>query len=252
MKKRVARNNENYLPESLSWLPDWKDANLYKDYQHLSYTEWTWEFLRRNDRYRHLRAEIRMEYSKKDIEKAKFITIKSSSDSKVTVFNPKKAPAALEKVAEDFYALYRLSSFPPDSADNKPNISFEMTRIFENLKALRKLELGENELICLIDLAGNLTEQIKALEANLKRRKMAALLKPDSRTQKALFGLYLRVLDGYLAGAKIREIASVIFPRQANNYDNGFAVSKRIKKNLVAAKKLQKNAFRTLPLRDLF
>ncbi len=250
MAKRPIKNRSLYRSPSLQWLPDWKDVASYKQKQNLSYREWAWEFLRRNDKYRHLREEALKEFRHRDLEKAKYIRVSSDDKGDLVVTNPKRAPKELEAIAESFYSLFHLGVFPPDPAEDKPNITFEIPKIFKSLKSLRDYEFSDNEVICLIDLKANIEDQLKSLKVALKKRKRATSFKKNTRNQKALFASYLRTLDAHLSKATISEMAQVFYPKSDNSYEAGRGVTKRIRNNLKQAISLQKTAFRDFTSQD--
>ncbi len=210
-------------------VPDWRDENAYPGEDELTNDEWRWEFLRRRNDYREDFArpdESYIEESKgRYFERVYFVGHPADPTRSVKAMKTKKSDTS-----DPFSNL-----FPP---------TFDITFLDTDLKALYgdpftgELPRGKAQPYHL-DLRVDLTHPLRPQFRRLYRfaKDDQASWQPHVRRPRPnKWPLYLRVLDAYDAGAKLREIGEVVLG--SVDYD---AAAKRAAETHKAARRLQED-----------
>ncbi len=105
-----------------------------------------------------------------------------------------------------------------------------------------------------IDLTLPLEDQLDQVRSHYKihrdARTRTGQIEPveKKRERFTLYRKYLRVLDGFVAGADRAELAATLLPHADNATDTGSGASKNIDNYRTAAEKLSSEGYRALPL----
>lgn len=220
-------------------IPDWTDPAAYPRPGTASLSEWSWEFLRRNETYQRDFAFVKeqMTHTKEEIWciEGDLYQIAESDEPE-----PGQTIVPLPLALNEKYGLAAPMLFDP----SLPYSAFSeiMPPIFSTSSAPPMIPYVEeiervvpwrpadwNEVGVIFDLELPLEMQWQRIKRQLESR-AAYLAKGEGEKGEAKIGLkrrknsvnqypdYLRVFDGRAAGAGNPEIAAVVFPEKSNEY----------------------------------
>jgi len=246
--------------------PDWKDHSAYPDPGNTSPEQWAWEFKRRNSDYQ-------KDYDLlKQVESDNSMAITTPYGFGKWAYIPPPVPQEnleqyrdrmlkthgggnevlpLEKYLTEKWGLWgemvdlqknyskevRICGVThvriigqKSEFDNfgDPDFPYDISGCFEK----------ENEVLLAFDLDQPISKLIDDAKSFLEMLQDDIKSKPKTkRVQKELYSIYLRVFDGKEAGAALKEMARIIYPKIKNEHPD-FNGNQRIKDNIEAAEKL--------------
>ena len=200
----------------IDWgVPDWKTAVGYPP-KGSSLITWAWEFLRRNHDYR-----------------------KSTEEAEKGKEGESTAEKAAAK-AEDVMAKFGLASLQPAWSSKPPLFQFGKGICGGTVETTVEIRLAPNELCLFFDLTLPLELQFNAALERAKiiqegRKRTGHLIYKNSRARPDQYIKYLRLLDAIdfrsqqQLELKDKDIASIIYPKLSNDYDDGSKASTKLK-----------------------
>lgn len=235
---------------------DWKNAAIYASTVQLNRTQWAWEFLRRNATYRS--GWLEFVHRKEAFEQLHgCINLLSRRQLNAIAdaweLHPKCSvntdclpqrllfPVAMAR-------KWRLTTmFDPSSGpDDTPRFIVEQRPRIWYSSSGKEPPWEETQENCYayleLDLSADLTPQLTRAAGRLKdmqRRLMEATVvvrRQKRNPQLTQFPRYIRVLDAYAAGAKKKNMASLLFPTKPNDYSDGFSGNKAVSELLAQAR----------------
>jgi len=255
------------------WLPNWRNKNEYpgKETQH---HEWMWQFLRRNEEYQRLWAELIEPYINLKLKKFEKEAAKKAFEKRIKTdaafrseyaaildlgintpreliekrFNislPRPPKAARPEIGA-ILVREHLHVWAHPSVQDSCNDEESKKKPFE---VLAKLQPGE--IIAWFNLKYEIRPQIEIIEKHLNSQKRKFdCEKKASRNRDYPFQECLRVLDAQQCGAAPTEIARELYFSPRSTYDEK-ASSDKVRELLKTAKRLRDNDYyRIIPVRE--
>jgi hypothetical protein len=248
---------------------EWTDASAYPPREGTRMRRWAWEFLRRNPEYqmdyeRWIRnAPQRWPGPEKDLKwyqcdppalpgetYAKYERRLERAKITERKFKP------LNLVLREKYHI-ALNYIPAPEDDDPPSFTTNMTGpfLFGPQREVHWHDgLAAEQAIYVFDLAGSLEAQCeRALQIMQVRRDQLVKSRPELRDRRARtdrFQDYLRVLDAFAAGARAKDIASVLFPNLLDDASTGYGMSQNVRNYRKAAIELRDGGYRFLPFSE--
>ncbi len=198
----------NSCPE---WLPDWRDASRY-DLQKAAQNHLRWEFLRRNAEYQ------------RDCEALPGKALKQKWNITTAALQP------YQEYHREHDKDGSYIDFPDIASESFPHYYFSFSEAYGAVadhlssggeKFDRWLE--SDLAVMVVDVSAPIREQMQALERILVDRQKTTYgrkIRKGHNVDESLYVFYLRVFDGFTAGATASEIAKVLIPEELeNDYD---------------------------------
>lgn len=217
--------------------PDWTNASLYPDTKNpLTYTQWAWEFLRRNKKYQEAFLEIQQIEDKADRRKSSLEAGKLFLLT-VELLDPWKTTSG--DIADDKIFISPSRLIIGKSKQDLP--AHQVSAIFDlRYPIAAQLQHIANELIDRQSYArGN---QLFGKSGGLK------LINNKGRADK--YALYLRILDAKSVQPKLKnqKIASIIYSKLLNS-KNGQSIERKLNKAYSEAKGLRDEGYREIGMK---
>lgn len=216
--------------------PDWSDANQYpKESSDWTYTQWAWEFLRRNQSYQSEFIETQNIPDGAD-KLCRSFEVARKYDLAVGMLNPFEV-TAWKLPDESIFVRY-------------PRFSVNEVDLFAPFKVSLTFDISLPLDAQLREAKGMLELRVAELSKSKPRlfSKVPPLIQKRERIPFQKLVNYLRVLDADQAGAAEPEIAKELFPKLDNDSMSKYAGNVRVQNHLMAAKKLRDGAYRKLSL----
>ena len=245
-------------------IPDWKDAAAYPRVGTASLSEWSWEFLRRNETYRHDFAYVKeqMARGKEEIwciEGDLYHIAESDEPEPGQTIVP--LPLALNEkygLAAPFlfdpslpYSKFAKSIPPIFSTSGSPPM-IPYVKEIERIAPWKPADW--NEVGVIFDLELPLETQWQRIKKGLESRAVYLAKKEKiglKRRKNAVnqYPAYLRAFDGRATGAENPEIARALFPEKSNEYPD-YLANHAVVNALNAADELVRWRYRDICLGD--
>lgn len=262
------------IPVETDWLPDWRDKTAYPKPRDLSFTQWAWQFLRRNSEYQADYAKWRTLFDSLGGDREPLMTIED--DLRFWVCDPpaydnETYAEYRKRVGRDFRGYTALwavlcgkyglgTALPvPDPCENVFRASWFRTEGLVCTSGVPGLddrrvviEPSDFEIFIRFNLEWPIKVQLRRAQELLERQKAYykkhELFEPISKRNRITrFPFYVRLLDARSSGAKITEIAAVLLSANDNSYPD-YIASKNIRNSLKAAQKLRDQEYLFIPL----
>lgn len=222
----------------MNGFPDWSNKEQYPEKpDELTYTQWAWEFLRRNKSYQ---ADYNAVQEISDVaERQRQSTqIARQYDLAVGLLDPLIVTAWQLPRACIFVRYPRFSVHEEDlHAPIKVSLTFDISLPLDaQLREAKKI------------LHLRIEEQSKSKPRLFSE--VPPLVQKRERISFQNLVDYLRVLDADDAGATEYDIAAIVFSELDNDNSDKYAGNTRVKNHLMAAQKLRDGAYRKICLRD--
>lgn len=222
----------------MNGFPDWEDASQYpKNFDELTYTQWAWEFLRRNKAYKDDYIVIQ-KISDVAERQRQSNQVARQYDLAVGMLNPSLGVPG-ELSTENIFVHY-------------PRFSIHETDKFSRFKVDITFDISLPIDVQLREAKEMLNMRIEE-ESKSKPRlfsKHPPLVKKRGRVSYQNLVYYLRVLDAVDSCAIKSKIAKVLFPTLKNDSTHKYQGNVRVKNHQKAAEKLRDGAYRKLCLKD--
>jgi hypothetical protein len=184
-------------------LPDWTKEGEYPNKDKTEIWEWAWEFLRRWPEYRN------------------FWTEKVKPFTGANGFIHRDAAGNFWPHLDELISRFGVDlPSPPQSSTPSKFVSSQISFVpYDGSRDFQRLQLKENQIAIIIDLARPLPTQFKRAykSAETQQKSLKSRLK-RARSRATGYVTYLRILDGGEAGARSTEIADLLFPKVSNDY----------------------------------
>jgi hypothetical protein len=212
-------------------IPDWKDSDAYPTDEVTQMNVWAWEFLRRNEEYRHFWIEKVLTFDKATQETRRQMT--PYHEELQSRFGILFAVHPSEATGPRFIAGYTYSP------EKDGHFTFALTKF---------------QVLAVVDLRLSLEEQFRDLlnitRAHQLSKKDANEIDPKRVRRSKKYRSYLRILDADASGAERSETEPILFPNVSNAYEDDRRRSKMYDNHLAEARRLRDFGYRALGNRD--
>ncbi len=230
------------------WLPDWKDPTAYPNPKDTTTEQWAWEFLRRNPEYQ-------SDYVLwKEAHEGSY---QPEGEATHQMFEELNRRIGLHKK----YGLYAAMTDPARSElDGVAHLSAKYTNSLfymppvngvNPLEHITMVPTSHKDFTIKFDLERPIKPQIERAQTLLEKwqktfKEQGKINVNNQRNSVEMYPSFLRVLDAEASEIGIPEMASIIYPEEDNS-KTAYAVSKKIRNNLKAAKKLRDSDYLFIP-----
>lgn len=237
-----------------NWAPDWKDKEQYPAPDEMDFQDWAWEFLRRNRKYQ-LDWQIACENPNKLVFNNNFDDLRTKDEWR----EGDKSATPIRQAYADMWALLELS---PPEFPRKCNMLLNFTtspraKNPTNLwteDGIPNVVMGsptkESAFSFTVDLEAPINPQVTHIKKFMKSRRQflidqGKIVPFTTKVNTRYMTSYLRCFDARQCGAKISEIAEVIFGGVGEYPD--YLGNKEVQNALSAADKLVHGGYAKLP-----
>ena len=209
-------------------LPDWTKEGEYPNKDKTEIWEWAWEFLRGWPEYRN------------------FWTEKVKSFTGANGFIHRDAAGNFWPHLDDLISRFGVD-LPSPPYDSTPSnfVSSYIRYVTNDGRDFQRLQLKEDEIAIIIDLARPLKPQLeRAHKSAAHEQKFRQLNQKSVRIRVDHYVRYLRILDADETRARSRDIAALLFPKLPGPPENSRA--RALHDDRVVARSLRDGGYRSL------